>query len=84
MPTSRALLAMANVITDLLAASVFHISTFFVATERNRKQQIRVLLLAPCCRLFGVGLSFFEMLRWSPTPVQFQGSGASMFWLGMA
>jgi GNAT superfamily N-acetyltransferase len=30
-----ALVAMANIITDLLAASVFHVGTFIVATERH-------------------------------------------------
>lgn len=38
-----ALVAMANVITDLLAPSVFHIGTFIVATQRHGSGDARLL-----------------------------------------
>jgi GNAT superfamily N-acetyltransferase len=38
-----ALIAMANVITDLLARSVHHIGTFIVATERHGSGQAQIL-----------------------------------------
>ena len=41
--TDGSLTAMANVITDLLAPSVFHIGTFIVATERHGAGDAQVL-----------------------------------------
>jgi hypothetical protein len=41
--TNGALIAMANVITDLLATSIFHIGTFIVATERHGSGEAQVL-----------------------------------------
>lgn len=41
--TDGALIAMANVITDLLATSIFHIGTFIVATERHGSGEAQVL-----------------------------------------
>ena len=38
-----ALMAMANVITDLLATSIFHIGTFIVATERHGNGEAQAL-----------------------------------------
>lgn len=41
--TNGALVAMANVITDLLASSIFHIGTFIVATDRHGSGDAQVL-----------------------------------------
>lgn len=41
--TNGALIAMANVVADLLANSIFHIGTFIVATERHGSGEAQVL-----------------------------------------
>jgi ribosomal protein S18 acetylase RimI-like enzyme len=41
--TSGSLIAMANVITDLFATSIFHIGTFIVATERHGSGEAQIL-----------------------------------------
>ena len=43
MDVHGALVAMANIISDLLAPSVFHVCTFIVATERHGNGDAQVL-----------------------------------------